>query len=60
MMMDWFILLLGAIQWLIIIIALLFIHDFTLMYQEMVLSASVFTIFGTVIYAIFHYTERNK
>ena len=60
MMMDWFILLLGAIQWLIIIIALLFIHDFTLMYQEMVLSAAVFTIFGTVIYAIFHYTERNK
>jgi len=56
-MCDWFVLLCGLVQWLILLIDVLFIHDFEGMYQEIVIAASVFTIMGAVIMVIFHLGE---
>ena len=60
MMMDWIVLLGGLVQWLILTIDVLLIHGFVDMYQEIIISACVFTIMGTVIFVIFYCVEERE
>ena len=60
MMMDWIVLLGGLVQWLILMIDVLFIHGFVDMYQEIIISASVFTIMGVIIFVMFYSVEERE
>ena len=60
MMMDWIVLLGGLVQWLILTIDVLLIHGFVDMYKEIIISASVFTIMGIVIFVMFYSVEERE
>lgn len=60
MMMDWIVLLAGLVQWVILLIDVLIIHGFEDMYQGIIISASVFTVMGIVIFVIFSSFGEEK
>jgi hypothetical protein len=45
----------GIVQWIILIIDILLIHEFTVIYKQIIISASVFTIIGFPLYVYDEY-----
>lgn len=63
MMMDWMVLLMGIIQWLILLVDVLFIHEFVEIYRGIVISASAFSILGAATFIVFYFgtiQEENQ
>lgn len=40
----------GIVQWIILIVDILLIHEFTTIYKQIIISASIFTAIGFPIY----------
>ncbi len=53
--MMWLPMVIGIVQWIILIVDALLIHEFTGMYKQIIMSASIFTIIGFPLYAYDEY-----
>lgn len=53
--MIWLPMVIGIVQWTILIVDVLLIHEFIPIYREMIISASVFTVMGLPLYIYYEY-----